>query len=79
MATHWAIDRLRVHSDSAADILRLRLLCPARGGQMRTVAFLRGYEAHMQQKLFPKLLVMLLVFAAPLQAQEFGGAVAIGD
>ncbi len=33
----------------------------------------------MQQKLFPKLLVMLLVFAAPLQAQEFGGAVAIGD
>ncbi len=79
MATHWAIDRLRVHSDSAADILPLRLLCPARGGQMRTVAFLRSYQAHMQQKIFPKLLVMLLVFAAPLQAQGFGGAVAIGD
>ena len=31
------------------------------------------------EQALPKLLVMLLVLSAPLQAQEFGAAVAIGD
>ena len=94
-----------MRSDSAADILLLRLFCPARGGRARILAFLTSYETnmqrnvpryetHMRRKVFwsseqalPKLLAMLLVLSAslqalmlsvPLQAQEFGAAVAIG-
>ena len=74
--------------DSAADILRLRLQCLASGGRTRSVASLKRYEMNMQQNVFrssgratvlPRLFAMLLVLGAPLGAQEFGAAVAIGD